>query len=46
MLEKSLNQRNVELIVADGEALYIIEQLIEETVLIPLPEPPLCSSGT
>ncbi|MBA8821623.1 deoxyribodipyrimidine photolyase [Ochrobactrum sp. P6BS-III] len=30
LLEKSLNERNVELIVADGEALNIIEQLIEE----------------
>lgn len=27
---KSLNERNVELIIADGEALNIIEQLIEE----------------
>jgi len=30
LLEKSLNERNIELIVADGEALSIIEQLIEE----------------
>ncbi len=30
LLEKSLNERNVELIIADGEALNIIEQLIEE----------------
>ena len=30
LLEKSLNERNIELIVAEGEALNIIEQLIEE----------------
>ncbi|MFK3668086.1 deoxyribodipyrimidine photo-lyase [Ochrobactrum soli] len=30
LLAKSLNERNIELIVADGEALNIIEQLIEE----------------